>query len=123
MPKRSSSRPPYQALRCEERLMKRPDFRPILMSAMIIAWSLPASAQRTRSLTSASMRVALLIGINRYSTTPNALQGSGTDVSLTKKMLQSRGFAPILTLSDTEATAQSIQKALDTLGRSQPQDV
>ena len=68
------------------------------------------------------MRLALLIGINRYANTPQALQGSINDVALTRSMLKTRGYGPIITLTDDQASESNIRRALDALKRTQPQD-
>ena len=101
--------------------MKPLVFRPLLLAALTIAPIAQAAAQ-TRSITSRPMRLALLIGVDKYANNPQGLKGCGNDVTLTRSMLKSRGYGPIITLANSEATGAKIMKAVETLTRTQPQD-
>src|SRR5205807_5554471 len=63
----------------------------------------------------APRRLGLIIGINRYANAGSALRGCGNDAALTERLLEERGYAPILTLKDTQATEGGIRAALKSL--------
>ncbi len=95
--------------------------RSLLLAALMITPAVGATAQ-ARNLGSRPMRLALLVGINRYANSSQALKGCANDVALTRKMLKARGYGPIITLTNGQATGANIQRALDALTRTKPQD-
>src|SRR5688572_1500493 len=101
--------------------MKICGIRPLLLAALMITPAVTATAQ-SRSIKSQPLRLALLVGINKYPNASQQLKGCANDVALTRKMLKARGFGPIITLTDGQATGAGIQRALDALAKTKPQD-
>src|SRR5205085_719167 len=52
---------------------------------------------------------------NRYANAGSPLRGCGNDAALTQRLLEERGYAPILILKDSQATEAGIRAALKSL--------
>src|SRR5687768_5395144 len=83
---------------------------PALVALAITVAAGSADAQRPRA-----KRLAVIVGIDNYTNAAAPLKGAENDAKLTRSMLVSRGYAPILMLTNQEARAGQIRKALQTL--------
>ena len=93
--------------------MNRRMVAPALIALALSAAAGSVEAQRPKP----PKRMAVIVGIDNYANAATPLKGAVNDAKLTRSMLVARGYAPVLMLTDQEATAPRIRKALGALAK------